>query len=242
MRTRFLCIFVFFVSFLGAQTRTIKKNDLVWLGDFTKVQLNKNWSVYLDCGLRRTEWLNKWSQILVRPGITYNLRENVSITAGFAWFDHFSGSLARKEWRGWQQLLFTENYGRLKVSHRLRVEQRFNQTVENNRLTDVYRYNTRYRYHLSVQMPLNKRSLQDRTLYIGLSDEVMINSGREIIYNYFDQNRAAVGLGYKWSEKLNVSICYMNDFIQRNQARTFENNNVIVINFYHNFKLNAANK
>lgn len=242
MRSRLIFLFIFFVCVLHAQPKTIKTSNLVWLGDFSKITLNKNWSVYFDCGLRRTEWLNKWSQVLVRPGITYNLKENLSITTGFAWFSHFSGSLARNELRGWQQLLWTENYGRLKLSQRLRVEQRFNQAVENDRTTDVYKYNTRYRYQLSVQLPLNKGSIQDKTWYLVLSDEAMINSGREIVYNFFDQNRAAAGIGYKWNEKLNVSLSYMNDFIQRNQAGIFENNNVIVINFYHNFRLNAADR
>jgi long-subunit fatty acid transport protein len=240
MRIKLIYFFICLASYTVAQTKTIKRNDLVWFGDINKIRLNDRWTVYFDLGLRRTEWLDKWSQILFRPGITYDLNRNISLTAGVAWFDHFSGKISRNEFRGWEQLQFNEIYGRLKLSHRLRVEQRLNQYVLNDKVTENYRYNTRYRYQFSVQLPLNRSTLEDKTFYLVLSDEVMINSGPEIIYNYFDQNRAAAGLGYKLNEKFNLSVSWMNDYIQRNQAGVFEGNNVIVINFYHNFRLNAS--
>jgi hypothetical protein len=240
MRKSLIYFFICLASYSAAQTKIIKRNNLVWFGDINKITLNDKWTVYFALGLRRTEWLSKWSQVLFRPGITYQLNKNVSLTAGVAWFDHFSGKMEKNEFRGWEQLQFNDAYGRLKLSHRIRVEQRLNQSVSNDRVTENYRYNTRYRYQISAQVPLNKASLEDRTFYIILSDEVMINSGTEIIYNYFDQNRASAGFGYKLNERLNVSVSWMNDYIQRNQPGMFENNNVIVINFYHNFRLNAS--
>jgi hypothetical protein len=231
------CACMLLAASLPAQVKTEKRNNLVWFGDFSKLKLNEHWSVYFDFGLRRTEWLSKWSQVLIRPGITYSFNENVSFTAGLAYFDHYSAGIVRQEFRGWEQLLFSERIGRLKITHRLRAEQRTNQYVENGLLTETYKYNNRYRYQLGIQLPLNHATLENKTVYLTVSDEAMLNSGHGIVYNYFDQNRAAAGIGFKFNELLNISVSYMNDYIQKNQPGAFENNNVIVLNLYHNFKV-----
>lgn len=82
--------------------------------------------------------------------------------------------------------------------------------------------------------------MESKTIYLVAAEEIMINSGKEINYNYFDQNRASVGFGYKLNEALNMSVAYMNVFIQRNSVLNFENNDVIVVNLY--FSLNLSKK
>lgn len=240
-RIIFLLLIISTISFAQIQRKT-SYNDLVWFGDFSKGKLNNKWSIYFDFGLRRSEWLNKWSQTLARPGLTYNLNKDVSITAGVAYFNHYTASCIRPEYRGWQQLLFTGSYGRAKINHRLRAEQRFNQVVAGSDLVDDYKYNNRYRYQLNLLIALNKRSIENNTLYLSFADEVMINSGKEISYNYFDQNRLSFGIGFKSNELFNVIISYMNVFIQKNQVATYEKNNALVLNIYHNFDFRKKSK
>ncbi len=105
--------------FVNAQ-KSVSDNNLVWFGDFSKFKLNEKWSIYFDFGFRRTDWIEKWSQTLVRPGATYHFNKDVSFTAGIAYFNHYSKSFIRPEFRGWQQLLFTGSSGRIKWNHRLR--------------------------------------------------------------------------------------------------------------------------
>ena len=238
MKTIFIILFFVATTISYAQApRKTTYNNLVWLGDFSKVKLNDKWSIYFDLGLRRTDWLNKWSQTIVRPGLTYTVNENVSITAGVAWFNNYTANYIRPEYRGWEQLLFTETYGRIKVNHRLRAEQRFNQAVVKDQLVNDYKYNNRFRYQLNVQIALNNKSITNKTLYLNLGDEVMVNSGKEISVNYFDQNRLSAGIGYRLNDLFNITVSYMNVFVQKSQVNTFENNNVLVLNLYHNFGL-----
>lgn len=227
----FLLLLVTTVSF---SQKNVSHNNLVWVGDFTKARLNDKWSIYFDFGYRRTEWLNKCSQALVRPGITYHFNKTVSATAGVAYFSHYTATYIRPEGRGWQQLLFCETYGRVKVNHRLRAEQRFFQKVISSQLVDDYNYNNRFRYQLNAQVPINKKQIEDKTVYFSIADEVFINSGKEIRNNYFDQNRLAFGLGYKLNEGLNILVSYTSIFVQRPKVDAFEDNNVLVINIYHN--------
>lgn len=238
MKTKIIILLFIFSTVSFAQTtatRTTSYHNLVWFGDFSKIKLNDKWSIYFDFGLRRTDWLNKWSQTLVRPGLTYTMNGSVSISAGVAWFNNYTTNYIRPEYRGWQQLLFTETYGRIKVNHRLRAEQRFNQAVVKDKLVNDYKYNNRFRYQLNVQIALNKKSIENKTLYLNLSDEVMVNSGKQISVNYFDQNRLSAGIGYKLNDFLNFTVAYANVFVQKSQVNTYENNNVLVFNLYHIF-------
>ncbi len=222
------------VTTVSFAQKNVSHNNLVWFGDFTKAKLNDKWSIYFDFGFRRTEWLNKWSQVLVRPGITYHFNKNVSVTTGVAYFSHYTTNYILPEGRSWQQLLFGETYGSIKLSHRLRAEQRFFQKVISSELVDDYNYNNRFRYQLNFQVALNKKQVEDKAFYFSIADEVFINSGKEIRNNYFDQNRIAVGLGYKLNERFNILVSYTNIFVQRAKVDAFEDNNVLVINLYNN--------
>ena len=227
--------------FVNAQ-KSVSHNNLVWFGDFSKTKLSDRWSIYLDLGLRRTQWLDKWSQTLVRAGATYHFSGDISLTAGVAYFNHYSSSFIRPELRGWQQLLFTGSSGRIKWNHRLRSEQRFSQRVAANELEEGYNYNNRFRYQFGIQVAVNRKKIEDRTIYISVSNEIFINSGKEIVNNYFDQNRVSIGIGCKLNEKLNILVSYMKVFAQKSKVGVFENNNVLVINLYHNFDLSYKNR
>lgn len=241
MKTSIVGLVMLMLTAYGSNAQTNRQmvyGNQVWVGDFTKVKLNAKWAVYLDCGARRSNWFTNWSQLLVRPGIIYNLNKSVSVAVGAAYFRHFVAGLVRNEYRPWEQITFTETIGRVSINHRLRAEQRFNQRIEENKLQDEFNYNNRFRYQLNALVAINNQVLENNTLYLTFAEELMINNGKEIKYNYFDQNRLSAGLGYKLNDALNVSIAYMNVFIQKNQALSFEQNNVVVFNLYHTVCLN----
>lgn len=222
----------------ASDPKQIKYANSLWFSDFVKVDLNSKFAFYFDLSLRGSDWAEKWSQQIVRPGVTYKLNDRIGISIGIAYIRQYSGSVVRAEYRPWQQVYFSDNLGRIKIAHRVRTEQRFIQKVVDNKAINEYSYNNRYRYQLNVQIPLNKTQLTENTLYIGFSDEVMINSGREIVYNHFDQNRLSVGLGFKVSDKLNFFVSYTDIFLQKNKGNSFERTNVFALNVYHNFKVN----
>lgn len=235
MKKSVVLLLLLSIPVIVSAQRTVSRNNLVWFGDFTTAKVASRWSVYLDFGFRRTEWLNKWSQLLVRPGITFNVNEKISATIGVAYFSHYASNNIKPEYRGWQQLLFSETNGRVRWSHRLRTEQRTTQKMIAGKLVDDYSYTNRYRYQFGLQIALNRPKLADKTMYVLVAEEVFVNSGKEIRINYFDQNRISVGIGYKHNDLLNISISFMKDFIQKSQVDVFESNNVLVININHNF-------
>ncbi|MBN8695103.1 MAG: DUF2490 domain-containing protein [Bacteroidetes bacterium] len=235
-----IVFFLLFSSLTLFSQNSLKHSNSLWFSDFTKVNFKKNWSFYFDFGLRGSDWAGKWSQQLVRPGLSYVFNEKVNITAGIAYFKHFSTGSYREEFRGWEQLLITNAVKRIKINHRLRIEQRSMQnTIEGQRSNS---FTNRYRYMLQLQMPLNHASLNDRTWYIALSDEVMFNSGEGIVYNSFDQNRASIGIGYKWNETLSVMLSYTDIFLVKNRKDSFEQTNVINLSLFHNLHIGGKSQ
>ncbi len=239
MKKRIVFLFLLSSSIMFGQ-HTIKHSNSLWFSDFTKVNFKKNWSFYVDFGLRGSEWAGKWSQQLVRPGISYSVNDKVTITGGLAYFKHFSGVSFKEELRGWEQLLITNAFKRIKINHRLRVEQRSIQsTIEGDKLNS---YINRYRYMLQFQIPVNRNSLVDKTWFVAISDEIMFNSGKDIVYNSFDQNRASIGIGYKWNEMLSAILSYTNIFLVKNRKDSFEQTNVINLSLFHNIHIGGKSQ
>jgi hypothetical protein len=52
---------------------------------------------------------------------------------------------------------------------------------------------------------LNLRMLKHQLRFYSFSDEVMVNAGKSIVNNYFDQNRIFTGVGYQFTPQFNAS-------------------------------------
>lgn len=232
----------------GQSSKQTIHTNFVWVNEYLKIKLNDKWNFYFDASYRTKDWLNHWNQVKLNPGLTYNVNTKISATAGFAYFLTYNPHYLISEYRPWEQIQYTHVIlPRVYVSHRIRVEQRLNQKVVTGQLTNDFAYNNRYRYQLGLKIFLSRDTahvgdktihiprINSKAFYIIISDEIMMNSGKEIVYNTFDQNRITGGLGYKLNKIIDISVTYMNTYIQKNTKNTFENNNVIVLNFYQNF-------
>lgn len=222
-------------NFAQAPSKKTNQINAWWNAYFLKVKLNEKWGIYGDAGIRRNLSDGTWNQRLIRLGVNYFLKEGISATLGGAYFETLSGSVYRPELRPWLQLMFHQKHGRFSIGHRLREEQRFFRNISNGELVKGYRYNFRFRYQLSMRIAITKAQLEDKTLYLLLSDEAMINSGKNIIYNYFDQNRFNIGPGFKFNKYLDIAICYMNLFRQRESGNVFDNQHTLSVLLYQDF-------
>jgi hypothetical protein len=96
--------------------------------------------------------------------------------------------------------------GRIKFEHRYRIEQRWVDQVYSNRI----------RYRLMAFIPLNKPSIQPGTIFIGLSDEIFVNT-RE---SFFDRNRLYGALGYQISKATGLQVGILHQQV-RNQDKWY---------------------
>jgi hypothetical protein len=234
---------------LQAQTQPVSKQiheqGQVWLGFFNQTRLSEKFSLWVDLHARRTDLFDRWSTTIVRPGITYHLPHHINFTAGYAYVSHYPAvglQTVRPEHRPWQQISWTRRVKKLQMLQWVRFEQRFNRKVANDELQEGYTFNYKFRYLLSILIPLKGDFIEPETPFFVFNDEIHINAGKQITYNYFDQNRFFVGFGYQLSKTLNAQLGYMNLFQQLPAGNRYNNNHTIRLFFFNNIDLRKKDK
>lgn len=245
MRNKYHLILILLFSTPAAAQKQVDKRSGVWLGYFNQARITDKWGIWLDLHARRTDFLDRWSTQIIRPGITYYANDHLRFTVGYAYTRSYPAAglhTVRPENRLWQQVLWTSRQKRLQTQQWIRLEERFNRKIANDQLQDGYNFNFRFRYLLNLMVPLNRDFIEPNTLFFAFNDEVHINAGKEITYNVFDQNRLFFGLGYQFHKGFNVQVGYMNQFQQLPAGNRFNSNNVLRIFAFHNLDFRARAK
>lgn len=185
---------------LYAQTKQTSQVGQTWVGYFNQTRLSDKWGFWAEAQLRTKEdYFSGLSQSIVRLGATYYLNNDTKFTAGYAYVNHFPAeghtNISQTEHRLWQQLQWHTKYKSVRLMQWFRLEERYRHKIKNNdELADGYLFNFRARYNFFSLFSLSKKKFQPGTISFVLNDEVMVNFGKEIVYNYFDQNRFFLGL------------------------------------------------
>ena len=236
-----LFIFYFFISLVClAQIKQTEDVEQIWLGYFNQTRFSKNWGMWMDMHLRTKEnFASNLSLAMVRPGITYYINDHTKLTAGYSYINLYPAeshkNISRPEHRPWQQIQWHTNYPKLKFMQWLRFEERFRRKVKNeNELAEGYNFNWRLRYNFLSQIPLSKKRFEPGTFSFVASNEVFINFGKEIVYNYFDQNRFFLGFHYHVTKTDNLQFGYLNVFQQLAVGNRYKIINAVRVFYFHN--------
>jgi hypothetical protein len=219
----------------------IHSRDQLWAGFFNQTRFSNKWGAWLDIHYRMTDNFVKTPfQFLFRPAVTYYVRDNLRIHAGYALAEHFPArnlNTTRTEHRAWQQVWWNQKYTGLTTLQWLRLEQRFNEKVVDDEIQDGYNYTFRVRYNFSCFLPLTGKEVAPKTPFIALMNEVFLNFGDRITYNTFDQNRFFAGLGYQFTSHLNAQLGYMNVYQQEASGHNYWSTNAIRFFVFHSLDL-----
>lgn len=224
-------------------TKNTQQISQLWLANTSLVRLSNKWELLSDLHLRTKEkFANNFSVSIIRVGLNYYITPSTKLTAGFAWVNLFAGdnhkNITQPELRPWQQLQWTTKYGKYKTIQHLRLEERFRRKILNDdALAEGYNFNFRLRYNLLYEVPLSKNTQKPGAFSMVAFDEIFINFGKEIINNYFDQNRLFVGLKLQTSTNTSFQMGYQNVFQQLAAGNQYKNSNGLRATFYQNIDL-----
>jgi hypothetical protein len=73
-------------------------------------------------------------------------------------------------------------------------------------------------------------------------DEILINAGKNIQNNIFDQNRVGVAVRYNFNKMFGLEMSYFNWLQQRANGTDFYNRQILRCTFYNNFTINKKDK
>lgn len=244
------------VSVLGAmmlsgdvEAQPVKQTEemeQVWVGYAGQARFSKRWGAWLDVQQRtKDHFFKDFSQLLIRPGLTYYLNDAAKLTAGVAYIHHYPADnhakIAQPEWRPWQQIQWHTKYKRLRTMQWFRLDERYRRKVLNDStLAPGYQFNFRARYNFLLQVPLGDANPKKGDLSFILNDEVHVNFGKQVVYNYFDQNRFFAGFAYHVNASDNIQFGYMNLFQQLSAGSRYRTIHTARVFYFHNLDLRSA--
>lgn len=207
-----------------------KNNDFqIWtnstaLGSITQVHPKLKYS--FEYQGRFGDYASRLSQLILRPGIGYQIIPSTSLWLGYAWIRTSQPFTIKPidENRIWQQILWNKKFNAFTTTLRSRLEERFIQET----LHTAWRY--RQLFRISYAIPEH-----EQLTLIG-SNEVFFHLNRYNLQNNigFDQNRAFIGIGYKTSDKTSLELGCLNQYIKR-PIRSAYNGNYLFMNLIFNF-------
>lgn len=223
--------------------KTVDSEEQLWFGILNQTRFSEKWGTWTDLHLRlKDHFVGDVSQGIARVGLTYYLTDEVRLTAAYAYVHHFPTeghlNIGQPEHRPWQQIQWFTRFPKVKLMQWVRLEERFRRKILNDdALADGYNFNYRIRYNAILFFPLTKKGFAPGSLQLALNNEVFVNFGKKIVYNYFDQNRLFGGLAYQITDHSNIQAGYMYVFQQLPAGNAFRRQHTIRIFYFHNLDL-----
>lgn len=224
-----------------AQNRISDQQTIGWYTYNGDHKLNDRWAIHTEYQWRRIDLIRSWQQSLARVGLVRTINENVKLGGGYTYFVTFpfgrypqaENDVPYPEHRLHQDVQLSEKYGRLELSHRFRLEQRWlaNQTDDSNpRRITGWSFQNRVRYQVAGEVPLKGATVDDGEWYLNFFDEVFIGFGRNVGQNIFNQNRLSGGVGYQVSDGFKLELNYLNQVLQHAEVEPISGKPVFEIN------------
>ncbi|MEM2159446.1 MAG: DUF2490 domain-containing protein [Candidatus Nitrosotenuis sp.] len=169
---------------------------------------DSNWLGYLELQGRMKNDSKDVNQLIARPAIGYQVTPNLSLWGGYLFqATTYKGSTNHywNEHRVFEQATYKDKFGDLDFTSRTRFEQRNFDVADSGTALRV-------RQQFRVDYPLHIGGT-----YVAAYDEVFFNLNNEYnsatnIKTGFDQNRAWVGLGYKFNDHFKAETGYLNQY------------------------------
>ncbi len=144
------------------------------------------------------------------------------------------------EYRIQQDISWKHEYGSITLGQRFQVEERFFHNSNKDGLLPGTTFNWRFRYRLQGEYPCWKKESQ--YLKAIIYDELMINGGKKVVKNTFDQNRIYGALQYGLNKNVAVELGYLNSFQQRASGVDYFDRDIIRFTLFHKIKFTSKQK
>lgn len=195
--------------------------------DWTSVEQGATWyAVVVDQAIteRSALWFDgQWrrmglgaepQQALLRSGLLLTIAPGLRVGGGYAWvatapYGEAPSATPLREHRAWQQLTMSQRIGRIGVTHRYRLEQRWIAPVL-PRGTGSWAYQQRARYLVRAQGDIPVLRLAGSSLLGFAWNELLLPMGHGDATLRVTQNRLGAGIGIPLDTRQRLEVGYMN--------------------------------
>ncbi|MFV8375180.1 DUF2490 domain-containing protein [Flavobacterium sp. LB1P71] len=236
-------LFFFLACFISrAQTeKNIDHQSILWTRYNNQLTLNNKWS--LNSEFDNRVFLKPVTENLyvIRVQGRYKINDHLETGIGFV---HFSVATQEPklnydfnipEYRGQQDITWKQEVDKITFNQRFQLEERFIHNASKQELLSGTTFTWRFRYR--IQGDYNFWKKENQFLKAIVSDEIMINFGKKIIKNTFDQNRIYGAIQYGINKNFAVELGYLNSFQQRANGVDYFNRDIIRFSIFHKIRL-----
>jgi len=241
----FLFFFIIAPRMLFGQQKNVANGNQQWLQYYNETKLNDRWTLLFDGGYRWKDGFQESSQYIVRAGIGYNINSDIRVSSGLAHLGFYSSDdLKIVEFRPYQEILVKNQFSKIGLNHRFRIEERFFNPVTNRGTQTPNTFNFRFRYSFMVSIPLFRLSKvkTDKLFLINIGDEIFINAGKRVVNNVFGQNRFIVSPSFRLNESVTLSLTWNSQFTSTSSQATFNYTNVYWLQIKHKLDIRKKQK
>ena len=214
---------------LSGQDRTVENEHVLWFHYSQKVRVNDKWQLLGRVQYRDFLDREEFYHFFLSINASRKLKNGIAADLGFT-----NLNVNRRvgdqyvlvpELRPYQRLHYTVKHDKMRFSLRVIAEQRWFRNAAEGTLVEGYNYRWRFRNKLLFIFPIvDKLSLE-------LSSEVMVNAGRQVVINLFDQHRGIVQ--FHWNlAPFKIMTGYMHWFFQT-AANQHQNRHTLLLGLSH---------
>lgn len=205
-----------FTGFLFCQEKTVTRRGEQWFQYNNQTHLNENWTLFGNTGARWKDGFEEFAIFFGRIGASYAMSEKIGVSTGFTYVEFYADKdQYQVEFRPYEEVLIRDTGEHtVKLNHRFRFEQRFYNPVVNGSIQSDNIFALRFRYALMTGFTLFRLSKNnpDAKFRINISDEIMFNAGKNIVYNVFDKNRFVISPAVQLNKWISLALAWNNQF------------------------------
>ncbi|MFZ1790193.1 MAG: DUF2490 domain-containing protein [Saprospiraceae bacterium] len=208
---------------MKAQSKQVSHQNLYWLRVNSQIAFSPKLTLQSEIENRSFFKHNRQHHFIFHNRLHYKFSK-VEVAGGFTYSlqspqdPESLSQLKVPELRTVQELHYqTRVSNKLNITHRFRVDERFIRKNDGIKLQEGYDFNWRLRYRIlaSLNLPIFSENLPTQ---IKLANEIMVNAGKNIVFNRFDQNRVIVAFEQNLGRKTSIEFSYINWYQQRSSG------------------------
>ena len=229
-------------NFLCAQTKkNITQQSLLWTRYYNLLTISDKWSLHSEFDNRIFISTIKENLFMFRVNGRYKINKNTEIGSGFSYFSvttqepEINFDFNTTEYRGQQDITWKKELGNSTINQRFQIEERFFHNANKQSLLPGTTYNWRFRYRFQADFNCWKK--KDQYLKTIVYDEIMINAGRNIINNTFDQNRIYAAFQYGINKSMALELGYLKSYQKRASGVDYFDRDIIRFTFFHKINI-----
>ena len=238
MKKKFLILFLLSYLFSFAQNeKKVDQQSILWTRYYNVLSLDDHWSIHTEFDNRVFLKPIAENLFVFRIQGRYKWNSNIETGAGFVYFSVFTQDPQQDydfeipEYRAQQDITYKFNINKITINQRVKAEERFIHNASKTELLDGTTFSWRFRYRLQAEYSLMEK--ENHYLKAIVYDEIMLNAGKNIIYNTFDQNRIYAALQYGINKNISVELGYLKSFQQRPSGVDYFNRDIIRLSIFH---------